>query len=164
MFTQMLSWSLEGIKVLNMVNRIKQTQGSLSSWKHQPHSLHSSCLLKALWPPKNNTSLIPSFFPLTSEVMAQRVPVLPWKKENVPGIKQCSLGCTLPFVCVQNGKQGQTLHCELTIHPKNNTPVEAGRAVHGDLYLSKQPSYYPFISFSPLNDNLHTHSGGNSMQ
>lgn len=63
MFTQMLSWSLEGIKVLNMVNRIKQTEGSLSSWKHQPHSLHSSCLLKALWPPKNNTSLIPPFFP-----------------------------------------------------------------------------------------------------
>lgn len=111
---------------------------------------------------QNHHQFHSTFFPPHFRSHGARVPVLPWKKENVPRIKQCSLGCRLPCVCVQNGKQQQTPHCGLTIHPKNKTAVEAGTVVHVDLYISKQPNYYPFISFSPLNDNPHTHSGGNS--
>lgn len=158
MFTQMLSWSLEGIKVLNMVNRIKQTQGSLSSWKHQPHSLHSSCLLKALWPPKNNTSLIPPFFPSLQKSWHKGSQSCHGRRKTFQALSSVLWDAHFHLYVFRMG----SIHCGLTIHPKNNTPVEAGRAVYGDLYLSKQPSYYPFISFSPLKDNLH--SGGNSMQ
>lgn len=126
------------------------------------HSPHSSCLLKALWPPKNTTSFIPPFSsPSLHKSWHKGLSSAVEEGKHFPAL---SRDAHFHVLDVQNGKQGQTPLCGLTTHPEHKTPVEAGRVVHVDLYISRQPNYYPVISFSPLNDNPHTRSGGNSKQ
>lgn len=99
MFTQMLSWSLEGIK-----NLLKFSTQSPELNKHKEVCLHGSiglipCIHLVCSKLYGHPKLPPVAFPLFSSHFRNhgtRVPALPWKKENVPSTKQCSLGCTLP--------------------------------------------------------------------
>lgn len=166
MLTQMLSQSLEGIKNLSKfltwsteLNKHKEVclhghiglsllafilfaQSTMATQKY--HQFHST-----LFPP----SLHKSWHKGLSSAVEEG--------KHFPAL---SRDAHFHVLGVQNGKQGQTPLCGLTTHPEHKTPVEAGRVVHVDLYISGQPNYYPVISFSPLNDNPHTHSGGNSKQ